>query len=184
MKESDAYPANPDSEYGWEKLFSERLYLSYMKNYKMDIKIARFHNIYGPNGTWDGGREKAPAAMCRKVAETKDGNIEVWGDGKQTRSLFINDCIEATRRLMNSQVFEPINIGSEEMVSINQLVEIVSKIANKKIKINHIDGPLGVRGRNSENSLVREVLNWDYEYSLEDGIKITYEWISKQIIKS
>lgn len=185
LKESDAYPANPDSEYGWEKLFSERLYLSYMKNYKMDIKIARFHNIYGPNGTWDGGREKAPAAMCRKVAETKDGNIEVWGDGKQTRSfLFINDCIEATRRLMNSQVFEPINIGSEEMVSINQLVEIVSKIANKKIKINHIDGPLGVRGRNSENSLVREVLNWDYEYSLEDGIKITYEWISKQIIKS
>ncbi len=184
LKESDAYPANPDSEYGWEKLFSERLYLSYMKNYKMDIKIARFHNIYGPNGTWDGGREKAPAAMCRKVAETKDGNIEVWGDGKQTRSfLFINDCIEATRRLMNSQVFEPINIGSEEMVSINQLVEIVSKIANKKIKINHIDGPLGVRGRNSENSLVREVLNWDYEYSLEDGIKITYEWISKQIIK-
>ena len=119
-----------------------------------------------------------------KVAETKDGNVEVWGDGKQTRSfLFINDCIEATRRLMNSQVFEPINIGSEEMVSINQLVEIVSKIANKKIKINHIDGPLGVRGRNSENSLVREVLNWDYEYSLEDGIKITYEWISKQIIK-
>lgn len=185
LKESDAYPANPDSEYGWEKLFSERLYLSYMKNYKMDIKIARFHNIYGPNGTWDGGREKAPAAMCRKVAETKDGNVEVWGDGKQTRSfLFINDCIEATRRLMNSQVFEPINIGSEEMVSINQLVEIVSKIANKKIKINHIDGPLGVRGRNSENSLVREVLNWDYEYSLEDGIKITYEWISKQIIKS
>ena len=184
LKESDAYPANPDSEYGWEKLFSERLYLSYMKNYKMDIKIARFHNIYGPNGTWDGGREKAPAAMCRKVAETKDGTIEVWGDGKQTRSfLFINDCIEATRRLMNSQVFEPINIGSEEMVSINQLVEIVSKIANKKIKINHIDGPLGVRGRNSENSLVREVLNWDYEYSLEDGIKITYEWISKQIIK-
>ncbi len=184
LKESDAYPANPDSEYGWEKLFSERLYLSYMKNYKMDIKIARFHNIYGPNGTWDGGREKAPAAMCRKVAETKDGNIEVWGDGKQTRSfLFINDCIEATRRLMNSQVLEPINIGSEEMVSINQLVEIVSKIANKKIKINHIDGPLGVRGRNSENSLVREVLNWDYEYSLEDGIKITYEWISKQIIK-
>ncbi len=185
LKESDAYPANPDSEYGWEKLFSERLYLSYIKNYKMDIKIARFHNIYGPNGTWNGGREKAPAAMCRKVAETKDGNIEVWGDGKQTRSfLFINDCIEATRRLMNSQVFEPINIGSEEMVSINQLVEIVSKIANKKIKINHIDGPLGVRGRNSENSLVREVLNWDYEYSLEDGIKITYEWISKQIIKS
>tara|TARA_B100000003_G_scaffold54274_1_gene47857 strand:+ start:232 stop:1209 length:978 start_codon:yes stop_codon:yes gene_type:complete len=185
LKESDAYPANPDSEYGWEKLFSERLYLSYMKNYKMDIKIARFHNIYGPEGTWEGGREKAPAAICRKVAETKDGNIEIWGDGKQTRSfLFINDCIEATRRLMNSQVFEPINIGSEEMVSINQLVEIVSKIANKKIKINHIDGPLGVRGRNSENTLVRELLNWDYEYSLSEGIKITFDWISKQIIRS
>ena len=182
LKESDAYPANPDLNMVGKA--SERLYLSYMKNYKMDIKIARFI-IYTDQtelGTEEG---KNPAAMCRKVAETKDGNIEVWGDGKQTRSfLFINDCIEATRRLMNSQVFEPINIGSEEMVSINQLVEIVSKIANKKIKINHIDGPLGVRGRNSENSLVREVLNWDYEYSLEDGIKITYEWISKQIIKS
>ena len=185
LKESDAYPANPDSEYGWEKLFSERLYMSYLKNYKMNIKIARFHNIYGPNGTWEGGREKVPAAMCRKVAETKDGNIEVWGDGEQTRSfLFIDDCIEATRRLMNSKISEPINIGSEEMVSINELVRIVSNIAGKDIKINHIDGPLGVRGRNSENSLIRKELGWDYEYSLEEGLRITYDWIFQQVSKS
>jgi GDP-D-mannose 3', 5'-epimerase len=183
LKESDAYPANPDSEYGWEKLFSERLYLSYLKNYGLDVKVARFHNIYGPKGTWNGGREKAPAAICRKVAEVKDGEeIEIWGDGEQTRSfLFIDDCIEATRRLMNSNVNTPINIGSEEMISINNLVKLVSSIGNKSISIKHIDGPLGVRGRNSENSMIREKLNWDYEFKLKDGIEITYKWIVEQI---
>tara|TARA_A100000164_G_scaffold380612_1_gene428756 strand:+ start:1377 stop:2357 length:981 start_codon:yes stop_codon:yes gene_type:complete len=183
LKESDAYPANPDSEYGWEKLFSERLYISYLRNYKLDVKIARFHNIYGPNGTWKGGREKAPAAICRKVAEAHHGDtIEIWGDGEQTRSfLFIDDCIEATRRLMNSNVNTPINIGSEEMISINNLVKLVSSIDNKNISIKHIDGPLGVRGRNSENSMIRERLNWDYEFKLKDGIEITYKWIVKQI---
>ncbi len=183
LKESDAYPANPDSEYGWEKLFSERLYISYLRNYKLDVKIARFHNIYGPNGTWKGGREKAPAAICRKVAEAHHGDtIEIWGDGEQTRSfLFIDDCIEATRRLMNSNVNTPINIGSEEMISINNLVKLVSSIDNKSISIKHIDGPLGVRGRNSENSMIRERLNWDYEFKLKDGIEITYKWIVKQI---
>ena len=183
LKESDAYPANPDSEYGWEKLFSERLYISYLRNYKLDVKIARFHNIYGPNGTWKGGREKAPAAICTKVAEANHGDtIEIWGDGKQTRSfLFIDDCIEATRRLMNSNVNTPINIGSEEMISINNLVKLVSSIDNKSISIKHIDGPLGVRGRNSENSMIREKLNWDYEFKLKDGIKITYKWIVEQI---
>ena len=147
LRESDAYPANPDSEYGWEKLFSERLYISYLRNYKLDVKIARFHNIYGPNGTWR-VEEKAPAAICRKVAEARHGDtIEIWGDGEQTRSfLFIDDCIEATRRLMNSNVNTPINIGSEEMISINNLVKLVSSIDNKNISIKHIDGPLGVRG--------------------------------------
>ena len=184
LKETDAYPANPDSEYGWEKLFSERLYLSYQKNYKMNIRIARFHNIYGPQGTWKGGREKVPAAVCRKVAEARNGeNIEIWGDGEQARSfLYIEDCIEATRRLMESQVNTPINIGSEEMVTINQLVKIVAENANKKILVNHIDGPLGVRGRNSNNDLIRKELDWDYKYSLKDGIKITYDWISQQIL--
>ena len=159
--------------------------MSYNKNFNLPVRIARFHNIFGPEGTYEGGREKAPAAICRKVASTKDGTIEIWGDGNQTRSfLYIDECIEATRRLMNSEFSDPINIGSEEMVTINELVQIVSDVSNKNIEIKHIDGPLGVRGRNSENSLVREVLNWDYEYSLEDGIKITYEWISKQIIKS
>ena len=183
LKESDAYPANPDSEYGWEKLFSERLYISYIKNYKLDIKIARFHNIYGPKGTWRGGREKAPAAICRKIAEAKDRDeIEIWGDGKQTRSfLFIDDCIEATRRLMSSKVNSPINIGSEEMISINELVKLVAAIDKKNITIKHIDGPLGVRGRNSENSMIRKELNWDYEFSLKDGIELTYNWISNQI---
>ena len=184
LKETDAYPANHDSEYGWEKLFSERLYLSYQKNYKMNTRIARFHNIYGPQGTWKGGREKVPAAVCRKVAEARNGeNIEIWGDGEQARSfLYIEDCIEATRRLMESQVNTPINIGSEEMVTINQLVKIAAENANKKIVVNHIDGPLGVRGRNSNNDLIRKELDWDYKYSLKDGIKITYDWISQQIL--
>jgi len=186
LKENFAYPANPDSEYGWEKLMSERLYLAYQKDYGVDVRIARFHNIYGPNGTWQGGREKAPAAICRKVSEVKNGGtIEIWGDGNQTRSfLFIEDCLEGVYRLMKSTYKQPINIGSEEMVSINKLVEIVSEIAQKEININHIDGPLGVRGRNSNNDLVRKKLNWDYQYSLKTGIEATYEWINKQVLSS
>jgi nucleoside-diphosphate-sugar epimerase len=180
--EDSAYPAEPDSEYGWEKLFSERLFFAYNRNYKIPVAVARFHNIYGPQGTWTGGREKAPAAICRKVAETQDGGeIEIWGDGKQTRSfLFVDECIEATRRLMESAFIGPINIGSEEMVTINQLVEIVAKVAGKKIKIKHIDGPLGVRGRNSTNALIREKLNWDYQMTLEEGLRRTYLWIMEQ----
>ena len=185
LKEDDAYPADPDSEYGWEKLFSERLYLSFNKNFDLDIRIARFHNVYGPEGTWDGGKEKVPAAVCRKIAQAKKiDEIEIWGDGKQTRSfLYIDDCIEATRRLMNSNFTKPINIGSEEMVSINQLVNIVSDTANKNITINHIDGPLGVRGRNSNNELIRSVLGWDFTYSLSEGIKKTYDWIESQVLE-
>lgn len=183
LKEEYAYPADPDSEYGWEKLFSERLYLSFNKNFNLEVRIARFHNVYGPEGTWDGGKEKVPAAVCRKVAQaSKSDQIEIWGDGKQTRSfLYIDDCIEATRRLMNSDFTQPINIGSEEMVSINQLVNIVASTANKNITINHIDGPLGVRGRNSDNELIRSVLGWDFTYSLSEGIKKTYDWIESQV---
>ena len=185
LKEEDAYPANPDSEYGWEKLFSERLYYSYSRNYNIPVRVARYHNIYGPEGTWEGGREKAPAAICRKVANASLADtIEVWGDGEQTRSfLYIDDCIEATRRLMESECKEVINIGSEEMVSINELVRITAKVANKSISRNHIDGPLGVRGRNSQNDKIREKLGWDYEYSLEEGIRKTYAWISYQVYK-
>jgi GDP-D-mannose 3',5'-epimerase len=183
-EESSAYPANPDSEYGWEKLFSERLFLSYHRNYKFPVAIARYHNIYGPEGTWDGGREKAPAAICRKIANlpSDGGEIEVWGDGLQTRSfLFIDECIEATRRLMQSNFTEPINIGSEEMVTINQLIEIVSKISGKSVTRNHkLDAPTGVRGRNSSNELIRRVLGWDYEMSLKQGLEKTYNWISDQ----
>tara|TARA_E500000331_G_C17147312_1_gene665570 strand:- start:339 stop:1106 length:768 start_codon:yes stop_codon:yes gene_type:complete len=183
-REDSAYPANPDSEYGWEKLFSERLYLAYNRNYKIPVRIARYHNIFGPFGTWQGGREKAPAAMCRKIAELPEdgGTIEIWGDGKQTRSfLYIDECLEATRRLVESDFLGPVNIGSEEMVTINQLVEITSKVAGKKVLINHIDGPLGVRGRNSNNDLIREKLNWDYSLNLEEGISRTYRWIEKQV---
>ena len=184
-RESSAYPANPDSEYGWEKLFSERLYLSYHRNYSMPVRIARYHNIYGPESTWEGGREKAPAAICRKVAYAGIADtIEVWGDGEQTRSfLYIDECIEATRRLMDSDFTEPINIGSEEMVTINELVRITAKVANKSIGRNHIDGPLGVRGRNSNNDLIREKLGWDYEMTLEEGMKETYEWVRWQVSK-
>lgn len=183
-REESAYPAEPDSEYGWEKLFSERLYLAYNRNYNIPVAIARYHNIFGPEGTWDGGREKAPAAICRKIASsTPGGQIEIWGDGKQTRSfLYIDECIEATIQLMKSNNFiGPVNIGSEEMVTINQLVEITSEIAQKKITISHIDGPLGVRGRNSNNDLIRKELNWDYKMTLKEGIGITYEWISDQV---
>ena len=182
-REESAYPADPDSEYGWEKLFSERLYLAYNHNYNIPVRIARYHNIYGPEGTWNGGREKAPAAICRKVAYAEDGGtIEVWGDGEQTRSfLYIDECIEATRRLMDSDFIGPVNIGSEEMVTINQLVDIVTKISNKTIEKKHIDGPLGVRGRNSNNDLIREKLGWDYNMPLEEGIRRTYSWIYRQI---
>ena len=184
-REESAYPANPDSEYGWEKLFSERLYLAYHHNYNIPVRIARYHNIFGPEGTWEGGKEKAPAAICRKVANACDeDSIEVWGDGEQTRSfLYIDECIEATRRLMDSECTKPLNIGSEEMVTINQLVDIAAKIAGKKITKVHVDGPLGVRGRNSNNDLVREELMWDYFMTLEEGIKKTYEWIRWQVSK-
>jgi len=183
-KEDSAYPAAPDSEYGWEKLFSERLYFAYNRNHNIPVRVARYHNIFGPEGTWEGGREKAPAAMCRKVAYANEvDEIEVWGDGEQTRSfLYIDECIEATRRLMDHPNFiGPINIGSEEMVTINQLVDVTAKVAGKKISRKHISGPLGVRGRNSDNSLIREILDWDYKQSLEDGIAKTYAWISDQI---
>ena len=183
-REESAYPAAPDSEYGWEKLFSERLYLAYNRNHGIPVRIARYHNIFGPEGTWDGGREKAPAAICRKVALTEEegGSIEVWGDGLQTRSfLYIDECIEATRRLMDSNFLGPVNIGSEEMVTINQLVDTTAKVAGKIIEKKHIDGPLGVRGRNSNNDLVREKLGWDYSQTLEEGITKTYKWISSQI---
>ncbi len=180
--EESAYPADPDSEYGWEKLFSERLFLSYNKNFKLPVRIARFHNIFGPEGTYEGGREKAPAAICRKVANAKNGEIEIWGDGKQTRSfLYIDECIEATRRLMESDFIGPINIGSEEMVSINELVQTVSEVAKKSIVSKHIDGPLGVRGRNSNNDLIRKELGWDFEMTLHDGIEKTYTWIEEKL---
>jgi|ERR1035437_1274539 nucleoside-diphosphate-sugar epimerase len=182
--EESVYPASPDSEYGWEKLFSERLYFAYHRNYNLNIRVARFHNIFGPEGTWCRGKEKAPAAICRKIAEVKNnGEIEVWGDGKQTRSfLYIDECLEGIRRLMNCQTFRgPVNIGSEEMVSINKLVEIAAKVSKKSIKIKHIPGPLGVRGRNSDNKLIKEKLEWAPSQPLQDGLLITYEWIKKQV---
>lgn len=181
LKESDAYPANPDSEYGWEKLFSERLYMAFSRNHGLDVRIARFHNIYGPEGTYKGGKEKAPAAMCRKVAEST-GEIEVWGDGQQTRSfLYIDDCIDAVRLLMQSDFKEPINIGSEEMISINDLAKMVIGISGKNIEIKNVPGPTGVRGRNSNNDLIRKVLNWEPKYSLRQGMEKTYEWVNSQV---
>lgn len=185
--EDSAYPANPDSEYGWEKLFSERLYLAFHRNYGLDVRIARFHNIFGPLGSWNNGREKATTAICRKVAETEDGGtIEIWGDGKQTRSfLYIDECLIAIRKLMDQEkLIGPINIGSEEMVTINQLAEMAMKIAGKKQKINHIPGPLGVMGRNSDNKLIKEVLGWTPDYPLEKGLIKTYEWIEEQVRRS
>ena len=183
-REESAYPADPDSEYGWEKLFSERLYFAYNRNYGIPVRVARYHNIFGPEGTWEGGREKAPAAICRKVAYLPEtgGAVEVWGDGLQTRSfLYIDECIEATRRLMDSDFMGPVNIGSEEMVTINELVETAAKVSGKEVRKMHIDGPLGVRGRNSNNDLIRENLGWDYSQTLEEGIRKTYIWISEQI---
>ena len=182
--EDSAYPADPDSEYGWEKLFSERMYMAYHRNYGLDARIARFHNIFGTEGTWQGGKEKAPAAICRKIAETEDGGeIEVWGDGKQTRTfLYVDECLEGVRRLMDSESFAgPVNIGSDEMVSINQLAEMAMKIAGKKIRLKHIDGPLGVRGRSSDNRLIKAKLGWAPSEKLEDGLRRTYTWIDKQV---
>ena len=179
-EESSAYPANPDSEYGWEKLFSERLFHAYNRNYGLDVRIARFHNIYGPKGTWQGGKEKAPAAICRKVIEATS-EIEIWGDGEQTRSfLYIDECLEGVRRLMQSDCLDVVNIGSEEMVTINQLVDIATSVENKSLVKNHIDGPLGVRGRNSDNKLIQEKLGWSPNYPLSKGIEQTYNWIKEQ----
>ena len=184
--EDSAYPAAPDSEYGWEKLFSERLYLAFHKNYKINVRIARFHNIFGPEGTWRGGKEKAPAAICRKVAEAKKGGeIKMWGDGKQTRSfLYIDECLEGVRRFMNNKSFTgPLNIGSEKMVSINKLAYLVMNIAGEKLKIRHIKGPLGVRGRNSDNHLIRKKLKWEPSIPLKTGLAKTYRWIEQQLKK-
>lgn len=183
--EDSAYPAAPDSEYGWEKLFSERLYLAYQRNYGLEVRIARYHNIFGPEGTWKGGKEKAPAAICRKVAEAPpNGEIQIWGDGKQTRSfLYIDECIEAMRRLMVSDFMGPVNIGSEEMVTINKLAEIVMKISKKQLTIKNVPGPTGVRGRNSDNALIRQKLGWAPSAALQDGLEITYAWIQGQVQK-
>lgn len=184
-EESSAYPANPDSEYGWEKLFSERLYLAFARNYGLTVRIARFHNIFGPYGTWKGGKEKAPAAMCRKVAEAKDDRvIEVWGDGLQTRSfLYIDECIEGVLRLMRSDFEGPVNIGSEEMISINELAKLAICISGKNITIKNIEGPTGVRGRNSDNKLIQRKLGWAPNYPLIKGMTNTFEWINKQVNK-
>jgi nucleoside-diphosphate-sugar epimerase len=181
--EDSAYPANPDSEYGWEKLFSERLFLSYSRNYNLNVRIARFHNIFGPEGAWTNGKEKAPAAICRKVAETAEGGeIEIWGDGLQTRSfLYVDECVEGIRRVMDSDFSGPVNIGSEEMVSINNFAKSIVKLSGKDISIKNIDGPTGVRGRNSDNRLIFEKLNWKPSDSLMNGIKKTYDWIEKQV---
>jgi nucleoside-diphosphate-sugar epimerase len=181
--EDSAYPANPDSEYGWEKLFSERLYLAFGRNYGMDVRVARYHNIFGPEGTWTGGREKAPAALCRKVAETEPGGeIEIWGDGLQTRSfLYVDECVEGTIRLTRSDWEGPVNIGSDEMVTINQLASMIMEVAGKEQTLRHIPGPLGVRGRNSDNRLIQERLGWRPSETLKQGIAKTYPWIREQV---
>jgi nucleoside-diphosphate-sugar epimerase len=193
-KESSAYPANPDSEYGWEKLFSERIFLAFKRNYGLNVRIARFHNIFGPKGTWKGGKEKAPAAMCRKVAETENGGeIEVWGDGQQTRSfLYIDECVDAVLKLMESDFVGPVNIGSEEMVTINQLARMAIDISGKNITINNIFGktfekkygfkcPVGVRGRNSDNKLYKEKIGWEVSDPLIKGMEKTYNWINQNL---
>ena len=196
-EESSAYPANPDSEYGWEKLFSERLFLSFHRNYGLNVRIARFHNIFGPMGTWKGGKEKSPAAMCRKAAESKDGDvIEVWGDGQQTRSfLYVDECVDAVLKLMDSNFIEPVNIGSEEMVTINQLAEMAISFSKKDLLIKNIEGvefikkygfkcPLGVKGRNSDNRLYKEKIGWEVSQPLSVGLEKTYQWISSQLEKN
>ena len=181
--EDSAYPANPDSEYGWEKLFSERLFLAFMRNHGLQIRIARFHNIFGPQGTWQGGREKAPAALCRKVAVCEDGGtIDVWGDGLQTRSfLYVDECVDAVHRLMQSDFTGPVNIGSEEMISINDFIDMIAGIAGKTINKNHIPGPEGVRGRNSDNTLYKEKIGWEVSQPLIEGVEKTYSWIGEQL---
>jgi nucleoside-diphosphate-sugar epimerase len=181
--EHTAYPADPDSEYGWEKLFSERLYASYARNYGIDMRIARYHNIFGPEGTWQGGREKAPAALCRKVAQAPNGSeIEIWGDGEQTRSfLYIDECLEGTLRLMQSGCSEPLNIGSSEMISINGLAGKIISLSNKRIGIRHIEGPLGVRGLNSDNGLIWQRLGWKPTMPLDAGLEPTFNWIASQV---
>lgn len=183
--ENSAYPANPDSEYGWEKLFSEHLYLAYNRNHGMQCRVARYHNIFGPEGTWDGGKEKAPAAMCRKVVMAEDGgSIEVWGDGKQTRSfLYIDECLEGTTRLLRSDFVGPVNIGSDEMIAINDLARMVTDISGKELMIEHISGPLGVRGRNSDNRLIKAELDWAPEQPLRIGMEKTYAWIAAEATK-
>jgi nucleoside-diphosphate-sugar epimerase len=183
LSEDSAYPANPDSEYGWEKLFSERLYLTYAKNYNMDVRIARFHNVFGPHGSWNNGKEKAPAALCRKVATVDPGGtIEIWGPGTQTRSfLFIDECLEGIEKLMNSDFTGPVNLGSERMISINNLVYLIAGLVNKSVTIKNIPGPMGVMGRTSDNRLIREKLNWAPHEKLEDGLMKTFNWIVKQI---
>ena len=184
-EESSAYPANPDSEYGWEKLFSERIYLAYNRNYNMTNKVARYHNIFGPLGAWNNGKEKSPAALCRKVAQAPNGgSIEIWGDGEQTRSfLYVDECLEGTTKLLRSNLSGPYNIGSEEMISINDFVDLISDIAGKTIKKIHIDGPLGVRGRNSNNKLIKDELGWAPSQSLKIGIEKTYKWIEEKVMK-
>lgn len=182
-QEDSVYPAEPDSEYGWEKLFSERLYLTFARNHGLSVRVARFHNIYGPEGAWNNGKEKAPAAICRKVAEAADGGeIEIWGDGKQTRSfLYIDDCLDGVRLLMQGDLVGPVNIGSEEMVSINQFANLIAKVSGKSIAIRNIEGPTGVRGRSSDNTIIRNNLGWDASTTLETGIGKTYDWIETQV---
>jgi nucleoside-diphosphate-sugar epimerase len=194
-EESSAYPANPDSEYGWEKLFSERIFMAFGRNYNLDCRIARFHNIFGPQGTWKGGKEKSPAAICRKVAEAKDGDsIEIWGDGGQTRSfLYIDECVEAVIRLMRDSEYNyPVNIGSEQMVTMNQLAEMIIEISGKNISVKNIYGyeffdkyaypcPTGVQGRNSHNKLYKSVVGWEVSKPLREGIEILYKWIDKNV---
>lgn len=184
--EDSAYPAAPDSEYGWEKLFSERLFLAYNRNHGTEFRVARYHNIFGPEGTWDGGKEKAPAAMCRKVAQANNGGtIDIWGDGLQTRSfLYVDECLEGTTRLLRSGFEGPVNIGSDEMVTINQLAGLVADIAGKTIHLNHIPGPLGVRGRNSDNRLIEQRLGWRPSQPLVKGLERTYEWIERQVTRN
>ena len=181
--EDSVYPASPDSEYGWEKLFSERLYLAYGRNQSMQIRIGRYHNIFGPMGTWQGGREKVPAALCRKVASAQDRTyIDIWGDGEQTRSfLFIEDCLEATVRMMRGEWTGPVNIGSDEMVSINELAGMIIEISGKDLTLRHIEGPLGVRGRNSDNTLMKQKLGWTHSVPLRAGLEMTYEWVKEQV---
>lgn len=184
--EESAYPAEPDSEYGWEKLFSERLYFAFARNYGMPVRVARLHNVFGPEGTWRGGREKAPAALCRKVAEARDGGeIEIWGDGEQTRSfLYVDECLDGLRRLMQSDFAGPVNVGSEEMVTINELARLIMEVAGKDLGIRHIEGPLGVRGRTSDNRLIRDKLGWAPQRPLREGLAVTYRWVAEQVHSS